>query len=197
MRDRIFAKTREAVVDFQPRQLGTYALVESRTDTGRLIQAADRNGQQVSIAHIEADTRPTRRADYALTKTLPGLCAEFAAEQSKCGSRDMNEREHRCSGLLTASVAVAVTSIEHVNDLEANRIAGTPTSQKNTPHGGLHRNLLDRAKSYRSLARLVWKGPHMAQLPRRDHSSNAAAKGSNTGRVDLRKCFATPGPLSA
>ena len=104
MRDRVFAKTWEAVVDFQPRQLGAYALVESRTDTGRFIQAADGNGQQVSIARIEADAVPTRRADQALTKTLPGLCNEFAAEQSECGSRDMNEREHRCSGLLTAPV---------------------------------------------------------------------------------------------
>ena len=55
MRDRVFAKTREAVVVFQPRQLGGYALMESWTDTGGLIQEADANGQQVSIAHIEAD----------------------------------------------------------------------------------------------------------------------------------------------
>jgi len=131
--------------------------VESRTDTGGFIQAADGNGQQVSIAHIEADAAPTRCADHALTKTLPGLCNEFAAEQSECRSRDMNEREHRCSGLLTAPVAVAIASIEHVSDLEADRIAGTPASQENTSHGGLHRKLFDQAKSYRSLVGLVSK----------------------------------------
>ncbi len=54
----------------------------------------------------------------------------------------MNEREHRCSRLFSAPVAVAVTSIEHLSDLEAHRIAGTPASQENT-HGGLHRILFD------------------------------------------------------
>jgi hypothetical protein len=34
------AKAREVVVDFQPWQLGAYALVESRMDTGGLVQAA-------------------------------------------------------------------------------------------------------------------------------------------------------------
>src|SRR6266436_7022237 len=140
MRDRVLAKSREAVSDFQPRQLGAHALVESRTDTGGLVQAADGNGQQVSIAHIETDAAPTRCADHALTKTLPGLRDEFLAEQSECGSQDMNEREHRCSGLLTAPVAVAVASIEHVSDLEAGRIAGTPASQQNVAHDGLHPN---------------------------------------------------------
>jgi hypothetical protein len=48
--------------------------MESRTDTGGLIQQANANGQQVSIAHIEADAPPTRPADHALTKALPGLC---------------------------------------------------------------------------------------------------------------------------
>jgi hypothetical protein len=47
--------------------------MESRTDTGRLIQPADANGQQVSIARIEVDTPPTRAADHASTKTLPGF----------------------------------------------------------------------------------------------------------------------------
>jgi hypothetical protein len=128
MRDRVFAKPREAVVDFQPRQLSAYALMESRTYTGGFIQAADGNGQQVPITHIEADATTTRRADHALTKTLPWLCDEFSAQQSECGSWNMNEREHWCSRLLTAPVAVAVTSIEHVSDLEAYRIAGAPTS---------------------------------------------------------------------
>jgi hypothetical protein len=59
MCDCVFVKAREAVVNFQPRQLGAYTLVESRTHTGGLIQAADGNGPQVSIAHIEADTAPT------------------------------------------------------------------------------------------------------------------------------------------
>ena len=141
MRDRVCAKTREAVVDFQPRQLGAYALVESRTYAGGLVQAADGNGQQVPIAHIEADAAPTGCADLALTKTLPGLCDEFAAEQSECGSRHMNKGENWCSGLLTAPVAMAVTSIEHVTDLEADRITGTPASQENVAHGDLHRKL--------------------------------------------------------
>jgi hypothetical protein len=158
MRERVFAKTREAVVDFQPRQLGAYALVESRTDSGAFIQAADGNGQQVSIAHIKTDAASTRRADHVLTKTLPGLCNQLAAEQSECGPRDMNEREHRCSGLLTAPVAVAITSIEHVSDLETDRIAGTPASQEKSPHGGLRRKIFDQAKLYRSLAGLVWSG---------------------------------------
>jgi hypothetical protein len=134
MRDRVFAKTREAVADFQPGQLGADALVESRTDTGGFIQAADGNGQQVSIAHIEADAAPTRRAAHALTKTLPMLCNEFAVEQGERSPRDMNEREHRCSGLFTTPVAVAITSIEHVSYFETDRIAGTPASQKNSPH---------------------------------------------------------------
>jgi hypothetical protein len=142
VRDRIFAKTREAIVDFQPRQLGAYALMESRTDTGGLIQVADANGQQVSIAHIEADARPTRAADHASTKTLPGLCDEFAAKQFKSSSWDMNEREHRCSSLLTAPVAVAITSVENLTDLEAHRIAGAPAAQQNT-HRGPHRKLFD------------------------------------------------------
>jgi hypothetical protein len=54
----------------------------------------------------------------------------------------MNEREHRCSRLFSAPVAVAVTSIEHLSDLEAHRVADTPASQENT-HGGLHRILFD------------------------------------------------------
>ena len=79
MRDRIFTKTREAVVDLQPRQFGAYALMKSRTDTGGFIQAADADGKQVSIAHIEVDAVPTRPADHALTKALPELRDHLAA----------------------------------------------------------------------------------------------------------------------
>src|SRR6266478_6817727 len=102
------------------------------------ISTAQANFSGVKVTPTNA--APTRCADHALTKTLPGLCDEFPAEQSECGSRDMNEREHRCSGLLTAPVAVAVASIEHVSDLEAGRIAGTPASQQNVAHDGLHPN---------------------------------------------------------
>jgi len=63
-----------------------------------------------------------------LTKTLPGLSDEVAAEQLECSSWDMNKREHRCSSLLAAPVAVAVASIEHPGDLETYRIAGAPAS---------------------------------------------------------------------
>jgi hypothetical protein len=69
-----------------------------------------------------------------LTETFPGLCDEFPAEQLECGSRDVNEREYRCSGILTASVAVAITRIEHVSNLEADRITGTPAAQQNVAH---------------------------------------------------------------
>jgi hypothetical protein len=151
MGDRVFAKAREAVVDFQPRQFGAYALMERWTDTRGLIQAADGNRQQVSIAHIEADAAPTRRADHALTKMLPRLCDEFAAEQSECASRNMNEREYWCSGLLPTPIAVAITSIEHVSDLKASRIARTCASQENIPHDGLYPKHCDQAKSYRAL----------------------------------------------
>jgi hypothetical protein len=103
--------------------------MESWTDTsGLIIYAADANGQQVSVAHIEVNIPSTRRADHALTKTLRGLCDEFPAKQIKCSPWDMNERERGCSGLLTASTAVAVTSVKDLSDLEAYRIAGTPTS---------------------------------------------------------------------
>jgi len=63
-----------------------------------------------------------------MTKTLPGLCDEFAAKQLESSSWDMNEREHWCSSLLTAPVAVAVTGIEYFSDLETYRIAGAPAS---------------------------------------------------------------------
>jgi hypothetical protein len=43
-------------------------------------RAADRNGQQVPVAYVEADAAPARRADHALTETLPGLGDESAAE---------------------------------------------------------------------------------------------------------------------
>jgi hypothetical protein len=128
MCDGVFTEAWEAIVDLQPRQLGAYTLMESRPDTGGLIQPADADGEQVSIAHVEADTYPTRFADHALTKTLPGLCDEFAAKQIKCSPWDMNEREHRCSSLLAASTAVAVASVKNLSDLEAQRIAGTPAS---------------------------------------------------------------------
>src|SRR5579863_4242721 len=110
MGDDVFAETREAVVDFQPRQLGAYALMERRTDAGGLIEAADANGQQASFTHVEADARTTRLADHPLTETLPGLCNKLPAKQIKSSSRHMNECEHRCSCLLAAPVAVAVTS---------------------------------------------------------------------------------------
>jgi hypothetical protein len=126
MRDCVLAEAREVVVDFQPRQLGAYTLMECRAHAGGLIQAAYGNRQQVSVAHIEAYSAPTRRTDHALTKTLPGLRDEVAAEQSERGSWDMNEREYRCSGLLTAPVAVAVAGIKNVGDLETYRIAGHP-----------------------------------------------------------------------
>jgi hypothetical protein len=44
----------EVIVDFQPRELGAYALMEIRMDTS-IIQPADANGQQVSVADIEVD----------------------------------------------------------------------------------------------------------------------------------------------
>jgi hypothetical protein len=74
-----------------------------------------------------------------VTQALPRLCDEFPAKQTECGSWDVDKREHRYSRLLTASVAGAVTSIEHVSDLEAHRIARTTASQENT-HGGLHQS---------------------------------------------------------
>jgi hypothetical protein len=75
----------------------------------------------------------------------------------------MNKREHWCSRLLSAPVAVAVTSIENVRDLEAHRIARTPTSQKDS-HGGLHRKPFYQVPSYGSLAGLqafaiIWLWP--------------------------------------
>ena len=87
--------------------------MESRRDTGRLIQPANANGQHVSVAHIEihAPLDPTRGS--CLDNGFPGLCDPFATEQSDGGSWDMNERKYRYSSLLAAVVAVEATSIEH------------------------------------------------------------------------------------
>jgi hypothetical protein len=72
MSDRVLTEAQEAVVYFQPRGLRAYALVESRTDAGRLIQAADSNGKQVSITHIGADAIPQDAQNwYATLLTAP------------------------------------------------------------------------------------------------------------------------------
>jgi hypothetical protein len=46
-----------------------HADVLAKLSYGRLIQPADANGQQVSIAHIEVDAPQTGAADHALAKT--------------------------------------------------------------------------------------------------------------------------------
>ena len=116
--------------------------MESRADTGGLIQVADGNGQQVSIAHIEADNPTTRRANHILTRRFPRLGIQLAAEQFERSSRDMDEHKHRRARALPAPVAVAVAGIEHLGDFEAHLVATTSTSEKNT-HSDLHRSLFD------------------------------------------------------
>jgi hypothetical protein len=62
--------------------------MESRTDTGRLIQPADANGQQVSIADIEVDApssaKPSRFAAVIDVDKEGGVQCQKSASRPFC-----------------------------------------------------------------------------------------------------------------
>jgi len=142
MRDRVFAKAGKVVRDLEPGQLRAYALVEGWTYAIGLIQRADGDRQQVSLTHVEADAAAARSANHAPSDSFLRLGDELPAQQLERCSWNMNEGKHRRAGVLPASVAVAVASIEHLSDLEAYRVATTPASQEST-HGDLPHNFFD------------------------------------------------------